>query len=648
MTEFQLADTDTIDRKVFEAISGFSPEPISHIFEPIETPFSYDVLTAEAAANKLFEKGDIAVVTGGTFGDEGKGFTVDLLAKFADFVFRANSGENAGHTVYYTDKDGDRRSFVFHLAPSGTLNNDIINFIGPKCVMDPVNFYKKEIEPLYDIEMQGGEKWAGNNLFIGNVKLVAPYHKIMDFIGKPPLSSTLMGMSEAHGHMYRKKGLRLNDVFNLSKEVQIGRILEELEDYDKELKKYAQKVIDSDDLNLSLSADALEVDLEKIDKNNLFDLVYDNIEKIILQRCEKENEDVPGRIPDHLLEFLKHDGSMEDKAEFIYDLFQENIAEIDFFQNQRGDVVRRANDLVRQGKKGVIEGAQSYFLAGSKAVPTWKAGTSADTSFSGTLGDSGINAHIAHPVPITVFKVWQSRVGRGEHVGGFVPQTWFIDQEFKSRDHLEGRCLESEKIQKQFISSILENGILAPTVYTDLDEEEYLIGEAAAINFGRDCGEYGATTGNPRVLGFPDLVLWGETLKNQGPYFSISALDRFDGYEKIPLVVAWLYNDLEGNKSPDEKYSNGDLIKPGDELPDESLWDKFHPIIKLVDGWEGNIEGKEPGDNLPQGFFGFCSEVENILGQSYKGEAEQYAPRIFSVGVGVGDNNRIYLDREYN
>ena len=39
------------------------------------------------------------IVVGAQWGDEGKGKITDILAKSADFVVRAQGGNNAGHTI---------------------------------------------------------------------------------------------------------------------------------------------------------------------------------------------------------------------------------------------------------------------------------------------------------------------------------------------------------------------------------------------------------------------------------------------------------------------------------------------------------------------------------------------------------------------
>ena len=108
----------------------------------------------------LIEDSELIVVPGAFFGDEGKGKTVDAIARHAavKVVARVNSGENAGHTVFGVNGV----KYDFHLCPSGLLTPGKVNVIGPECVMDPVSFMQREINQLIDTNIESGnhlEKW---------------------------------------------------------------------------------------------------------------------------------------------------------------------------------------------------------------------------------------------------------------------------------------------------------------------------------------------------------------------------------------------------------------------------------------------------------------------------------------------------------
>ncbi len=75
----------------------------------------------------------VVALIGGQWGDEGKGGTVDLLAKRANMVIRYSGGNNAGHTVI-----NDLGSFKLHLVPCGIFRPAVVNIIGSGIVLDPI------------------------------------------------------------------------------------------------------------------------------------------------------------------------------------------------------------------------------------------------------------------------------------------------------------------------------------------------------------------------------------------------------------------------------------------------------------------------------------------------------------------------------
>ena len=91
-----------------------------------------NVLSKEThnALKDLFGKSRTLTVVGASWGDEGKGKIVDLLASFFDFVARFSGGAGAGHTVV-TD---DGKKIVYHLIPSGVAQ-------GKACVLGRGEFF---------------------------------------------------------------------------------------------------------------------------------------------------------------------------------------------------------------------------------------------------------------------------------------------------------------------------------------------------------------------------------------------------------------------------------------------------------------------------------------------------------------------------
>ena len=101
--------------QIYEAIKGMPRIPELD-YQPTAR---YRESTKEEVLHPLVEKAQCILVPGAYFGDEGKGKTVDAIARHPEVtvVARVNSGENAGHTVI----GPTGHKYDFHLCPSGLL-----------------------------------------------------------------------------------------------------------------------------------------------------------------------------------------------------------------------------------------------------------------------------------------------------------------------------------------------------------------------------------------------------------------------------------------------------------------------------------------------------------------------------------------------
>ena len=70
-------------------------------------------------------------IVGITWGDEGKGRMVDLVAEDFQVVCRYQGGNNAGHTVV-----NQLGTFKLNLLPSGICRENVINILGSGTVID--------------------------------------------------------------------------------------------------------------------------------------------------------------------------------------------------------------------------------------------------------------------------------------------------------------------------------------------------------------------------------------------------------------------------------------------------------------------------------------------------------------------------------
>lgn len=148
------------------------------------------------------------ILIGAQWGDEGKGKIIDVLTERADWVVRAQGGNNAGHTV----EVGEER-FVLHLVPSGVLHAGKRCVIGNGVVLDPVGL----VEEIQGIEARGFS--VAGRLFISDrAHVVFPYHRMLDAQGEArrakgdQIGTTQRGIGPAYGDKAARFGLRMCDL----------------------------------------------------------------------------------------------------------------------------------------------------------------------------------------------------------------------------------------------------------------------------------------------------------------------------------------------------------------------------------------------------------------------------------------------------
>lgn len=158
--------------------------------------------------------GQVIIVVGAQWGDEGKGKLVDILSQEYDITARSAGGANAGHTIYVGDTDENAKKFVFHLIPSGMLNEDKECAIGSGCVIhlptliDEMEMLKKE-----NVSVKG-------RLFISDrAHLIFDYHQLIDRIqeeakGDAKVGTTNRGIGPAYTDKSNRIGIRMGDLTN--------------------------------------------------------------------------------------------------------------------------------------------------------------------------------------------------------------------------------------------------------------------------------------------------------------------------------------------------------------------------------------------------------------------------------------------------
>ncbi|TEB39573.1 AMPSase 1 [Coprinellus micaceus] len=154
----------------------------------------------------------VTVVLGSQWGDEGKGKLVDVLAANVDVCARCAGGNNAGHTIV-VPINGVKKTFAFHLLPSGLVNPTCTGLLGNGVVIHLPSFF----EELDALESQGLD--CTGRLFVSDrAQLVFDFHQIVDGLkevelGGKSIGTTRKGIGPAYSGKASRSGLRVHHLF---------------------------------------------------------------------------------------------------------------------------------------------------------------------------------------------------------------------------------------------------------------------------------------------------------------------------------------------------------------------------------------------------------------------------------------------------
>lgn len=117
-------------------------------------------------------------------------------------------------------------------------------------------------------------------------------------------------------------------------------------------------------------------------------------------------------------------------------------------------------------------------------------------------------------------------------------------------------------------------------------------------NHGGDGGEYGATTGRPRRMGWLDLVATRYGCRVQGTTeVAFTVLDALGYLDEIPVCVAY---ELDG--------------KQIDYFPTTTQLKRCKPVLKVLKGWKCDISGITEYDKLPKECRDYVEFAEKEIG----------------------------------
>ena len=132
---------------------------------------------------------------------------------------------------------------------------------------------------------------------------------------------------------------------------------------------------------------------------------------------------------------------------------------------------------------------------------------------------------------------------------------------------------------------------------------------------GGDGGEYGATTGRPRRMGWFDCVASKYGCRIQGTTdVAFTVLDVLGYLDEIPVCVGY---EIDGEVTTD--------------FPTTGKLEKAKPVLKVLPGWKEDIRGIKKYEDLPENCRKYIEFVE-----------EQIGFPITMVSNGPGRNDIIY------
>ena len=133
---------------------------------------------------------------------------------------------------------------------------------------------------------------------------------------------------------------------------------------------------------------------------------------------------------------------------------------------------------------------------------------------------------------------------------------------------------------------------------------------------GGDGGEYGATTGRPRRVGWFDAVATRYGCRMQGTTeIALTVLDPLGYLDEIPICVGY---EIDGKVTKD--------------FPNTIDCYKAKPVLKTMPGWKCDICGIKEFDALPEAAKNYVKEIERLVG---------YPIRFVSNGPGRDDLIRL-------
>ena len=239
------------------------------------------------------------------------------------------------------------------------------------------------------------------------------------------------------------------------------------------------------------------------------------------------------------------------------------------------DTVGEMHKFMREGKKILLEGAQGLLL--SIEHGTYPYVTSSDCSLNGTASGVGISAKMVD-LPLGIIKFpFMTRVGAGPfptEFGGRRSENYCADDGHKKIDELVYYGIPHRIVGESVKYEGNDSRILK--MINSSDEFTQGVGIRLAA------GEYGATTGRPRRVGWTDAVAAKYAVGINGPFMILTKSDSLSGIEKFKICYS--YRNSDGTT---EEFSRSEELLRG-----------INPLYNLYNGYD-DIGGIRHYNKLP-------------------------------------------------
>lgn len=279
-------------------------------------------------------------------------------------------------------------------------------------------------------------------------------------------------------------------------------------------------------------------------KSGIAPFYSDKYAKTGIQICDLFNEDIlrerieaACEIKNILIEHLYHKPKLDPK-----EIFDEVIQYRDVVAPYIVNTTEFLNKAIKEGKNILLEGQLGALKDPDHGIYPMTTSSSTLAGF-GSIG-AGIPPHSIEKV-YTVAKAYSSAVGEGA-----------------------------------FVSEIFDD-------------------EAQDLRLrGGDAGEFGATTGRPRRMGWFDCVATRYGCMLQGTTdVAFTAIDVLGYLDEIPVCVGYEIN--------------GEVTK---EFPVTPLLEKAKPVYKVLPGWKCDVRGISKYEDLPENARNYVEFIEKEIG----------------------------------